>query len=284
MELRPVYVLLFGVAVTFALLLLVRIAGSLFSGESTGKKVSTTNGARRLLFAAEVLAVFLVASAAVKNCVTGKSLAHDVLWVSAMSFLGLVLLIASGRAGIALLLRSRLPAEIERGNTAAGVAAGAMYVACGIVTSHAIAGNDLPSLGLSLVFFVLAQLSLFIMITLFRALTVYDDAEQIQGENLAAAISYGGVAIAVAILVARALEGDFVSWSVSLRAYGMALLFAAALWPVRQILVQSVLLGFPITLRGGKLDDGIAADRNEGMGTLEAVSYLATALSIVRLA
>ncbi|MGZ3423366.1 MAG: DUF350 domain-containing protein [Polyangiales bacterium] len=92
------------------------------------------------------------------------------------------------------------------------------------------------------------------------------------------------MAIAISILIARALEGDFVSWPVSLKAYGFALLFALALWPVRQILVQSVLLGFPFKMRGGRLDEDIAKERNEAMGVLEAVTYLATALSIARLA
>jgi uncharacterized membrane protein YjfL (UPF0719 family) len=283
MELRPVYVLGFGVATTFALLLLLRVAQRVFAGEKAGDEMTKPNAARRMLFVGQVLAVFLVSAAVVHNCVTGN-LAHDAVWVSAMAVIGLVLLVASGRAGMLLLLRSRMTAEIERGNVAAGVAAGAHYVATGIITARAMAGNDLPSLGLSLVFFVLAQITLHLFVTLFRALTVYDDEEQIRGENLAAAISYGGVAIAVSILVARALEGDFVSWPVSLRAYGFALLFALALWPVRQILVQSVLLGFPFKMRGGRLDEDIARERNEAMGVLEAVTYLATALSIARLA
>lgn len=285
MELKPLYALLFGGAMTIVLLLLLRIGQRVFAPSHTvGDDLSKGNSARRLLQVGQVLAVFLIAAAAVKNCVEGQDLKRDILWAILMGALGLVLLVASGRAGLMLLLRSKLPAEIERGNVAAGVAAGAHYVATGIITSRAVAGNDLPSLGLSLVFFLLAQLTLHVFVSLFRFLTVYDDAEQIQGENLAAAISYGGVAIAIAILIARALEGDFVSWAVSLKGYGVALLFAFALWPVRQILVQTLLLGYPFTLRGGKLDDGIAAERNEGMGILEAVSYLATALSIARLA
>lgn len=284
-ELRPLYALAFGGTMTVVLLLLLRVGQRVFSPAHTvGGDLAKSNSARRLLQVGQVLAVFMIAAAAVKNCVEGTDLKRDALWAVAMGATGLLLLIVSGRVGLMLLLRSRLPQEIERGNVAAGVAAGAHYVATGIITSRAVAGNDLPSLGLSLVFFLLAQVTLHVFVSLFRALTVYDDAEQIQGENLAAALSYGGVAISVAILIARALEGDFVSWGVSLRGYGVALLFAFALWPVRQILVQSLLLGYPFTLRGGKLDDGIAAERNEGMGILEAVAYLATALSIARLA
>lgn len=284
MELRPLYALGFGVGITVLLLVLLRVGQKLFGKSgSAGEVLESDNTARQMVHVGQVLAVFLVSSSVVKNTIAGKDPKADALWAVAMACVGLVLLVVSARGGLMLLLKSQLPAEIARGNRAAGFAAGAHYVATGIIASRAVAGSDLKSLGLSLVFFVIAQITLHVFVSLFRFLTVYDDAEQIRGENLAAAISYGGVAIAVALLVARALDGDFVGWAVSLKGYGFALLFAFALWPVRQILVQSLLLGFPFTLRGGKLDDGIAR-RNEGMGALEAVAYLATALSIVHLA
>ena len=62
------------------------------------------------------------------------------------------------------------------------------------------------------------------------------------------------------------------------------LLFLLMLYPVRQVLVQVVLLGAPFTFRGGRIDTGVAAERNEGIGALEAVSYLATAFAIAELA
>lgn len=284
MELRPLYALGFGVGITILLLLVLRIGRRLFSKSgSSGEVLESENHARRMVHVGQTLAVFLVSASVVKNTIAGKDPKSDVVWAVAMALTGLALLIGSGRAGLRLLLQSRMEAEIERGNVAAGVAAGAHYVATGIIASRAVAGNDLRSFGLSLAFFVLAQITLHVFVSLFRLLTVYDDAEQIAGENLAAAISYGGVAISVSILIARALEGDFAGWAVSLKGYGLALLFAFALWPVRQLLVQSLLLGFPFTMRGGKLDDGIAR-RNEAMGMLEAVAYVATALSIVQLA
>ena len=114
---------------------------------------------------------------------------------------------------------AKLPKEIERGNVAAGLAAGSHYVATGIITSHAMAGNDLQTLGISCVFFVIGQLTLHLFVSLFRALTTYDDSEQIAGENLAAALSYAGAAIAIAIIIARATEGDFDGWASSLKGY-----------------------------------------------------------------
>jgi uncharacterized membrane protein YjfL (UPF0719 family) len=147
-----------------------------------------------------------------------------------------------------------------------------------------MAGSDVRTLGISVVFFVLGQISLHVFVSLFRALTTYDDAEQIAGENVAAALSYGGAAISVAIIVARATEGDFAGWGPSLKGYAGVLACVVALYPVRQVFVQMLLLRAPLKFRGGPIDQGISVDRSEGLGALEAVTYVATALSITRLA
>ena len=56
------------------------------------------------------------------------------------------------------------------------------------------------------------------------------------------------------------------------------------IFPVRQVFVQMLLLRSPLKLRGGPIDQGIAVDRSEGIAALEAVTFVATALSITRLA
>jgi len=283
MELRPLYVLAFAVGTTLGMLLLLQAVERLTSPHTIASDLKADNSARRLVRVGQVLGVFLVAASAVKNSAEGLSVTRDILWVSAFGAVAVLLLAVTGRLGVRLLLQGRLANEIDRGNAAAGLAAGANYVAAGIIISRAIGGTDLRSLGVSLVFFVIAQLTLHLFVSLFRALTTYDDAEQIHGENFAAALSYSGALIAFSIIIARALDGDFVSWSESLRGYGEVLLLAMALYPVRQVFVQMLMLHAGFTLRGGRLDSGIAVERNEGMGAIEAAAYLATALSISRL-
>jgi uncharacterized membrane protein YjfL (UPF0719 family) len=167
---------------------------------------------------------------------------------------------------------------------AAGVSAGANYVAVGILAAPAIAGSDLAGLGLSFAFFGLAVVTQAAYVALFRTLTVYDDSEQIQGENLAAGLSYAGVTVAVALILARALTGgDFVGWGPALAGFGGVALSALALYPVRQLIVQGVVLGRAPTLRGGALDHAIGTERNAGLATLEALTYLAVATALVQL-
>jgi uncharacterized membrane protein YjfL (UPF0719 family) len=284
MELSPLYALGFAIGTTLVLLGVFRLGRRVFAPDASVRKTfAESNAARHLLDVGQILGVFMVAAAVVKNCVRGEDLASDIASAAGFGVMGLVLVGLMGRLGTQLLLQSRLPSEIARGNVAAGLAAGSHYVATGIVAAHAIAGSKLRDVGLSLLFFALAMAALWAFVTLFRALTTYDDAEQIHGENLAAALSYAGLSIAVAIIVGCALDGDFVSWETSLKGFGLILLLALALYPVRQLFVQTLLLGAPLSLRGGRLDKGIGTERNEGIGALEAVSYVATALSVARL-
>jgi uncharacterized membrane protein YjfL (UPF0719 family) len=281
MELPPLYALAFAVGTTLVLLAVLRVVA--LGARAAKNDFAEPNGARHLLHVGQVVAVFILASAVVSNCVNGEDLGRDVLVTGAFGFAGLGLIAGVGSLGVRLLLRAALPAEIARGNVAAGIAAGSQYVAVGIVASHAVAGSKIRDLGLSLLFFVIAVVTLFVFVALFRALTTYDDAEQIQGENLAASLSYAGLSIAVAIIVGVALDGDFVSWDVSMKGYGAILALAFALYPVRQLFVQTLLLGAPLALRGGRLDVAVGTDRNGGLAALEAASYVATALSVARL-
>jgi uncharacterized membrane protein YjfL (UPF0719 family) len=278
-DVKPLYMVCFGAATTLVMLVLFLLGRRTLASELT-----KGNSAQRLLAVGQVTAIFLVAANAVKTAVKGVDIVHDLTWVAAFGVAGVLLIAITGQLGVRLLLHSRLPAEIDRGNVAAGLAGGAHYVATGIITSHAMAGNDMSELGISVVFFVIGQITLHVFVSLFRALTTYDDSEQIAGENLAAAMSYAGAAIAVAIIVARATEGDFGGWSTSLKGYVGVLACVLVLYPVRQVFVQMLLLRAPLKLRGGPLDDGIALERSPGIGALEAVTYIATALSITRLA
>jgi uncharacterized membrane protein YjfL (UPF0719 family) len=206
------------------------------------------------------------------------------VWAATFATAGIFLIQLTGSLGIRLLLRSTLDKQLERGNVAAGVAAGANFVAVGILAAPAIAGSDFAGLGLSFAFFGLAVVTLALYVTLFRALTTYDDAEQIQGDNVAAAVSYAGISLAVSLVLARALRGgEFSGWGSALAGFGWVAASALSLYPVRQVLVQGLILGRAPTLRGGKLDDAIGIDRNTGLAVMEALAYLATAVAIVEL-
>jgi uncharacterized membrane protein YjfL (UPF0719 family) len=278
------YLPAFGALTALGLLAVFRAGQRAFAPAHTLRvDVEAGNVARSLLQVGHVLGIVLIAGSVVASVVRGESLRDDALWAAAFGLSGVGLLALTGRLGVRLLLRARLPEEIERGNAAAGVAAAGHYVATAIIIARSFSGNGLAELGLSLFFFAVAQLTLHLFVMLFRALTTYDDGEEVLQENLAASLSYAGATVAIALLVGRAAEGEFTGWGPSLRSYAATLGASLVLYPVRQLVVQGLVLGARPTLRGGRLDEGIARDRNVGMGALEGVSYLAAALLLNRL-
>lgn len=280
----PVVRHVFAAAVAVGLLTLFHVTQRLLSPRHTVvADARGPNGAWTVVQAGHLVAVILLVPGVVTEALTHETVGVAGAWALAFGVLGVVLIQVVGELGIRLLLRSTLRQELETGNVAAGVAAGANYVAVGILAAPAIAGSDLRGLGLSLAFFTLAVGTQAAFVALFRALTVYDDAEQIQGENLAAAISYAGVSVAVAWVLARAVTGDFPGWGPALTGFAGVASAALLLYPVRQVVIQGLVLGRAPTLRGGALDHAIGAERNAGLAVLEALAYLAAAVAIVAL-
>jgi uncharacterized membrane protein YjfL (UPF0719 family) len=276
----PLYELAFAAGPPLVLVLLFQAALRLIAPLGD---VAHNHPARAVLQASYLFGLLSVSAAVVAGCVHGESLTADLAWTAAFGGSSVLLLVVTARLGVGVLLKSRLKQEITRGNLAAAIAAGAHYVATAIVLAKCLYGDDLRTLGVSMAFFAIALATLHAFLILFRALTVYDDFEEIVSGNVAAALSYAGITIALALIIGRAAEGVFTSWNESLKAYAKALVFAAALYPVRQVLVEAVLLRTGFVLRRGRLDDGIAREKDVGLGALEAASYLATAFFVSRL-
>lgn len=268
------YVALFAVATLLFMLALHRGARRVLD------RGAEPNTARRLLTVGELLGVLLVGAAVVKNNVRVEDLRADLTWTFAFALAGLAMVLGVGRLSLGALLRTRLHAELDENNASAGVAAASHMVATGLLASKAVSGHSARELGLAAVFFSLAMLAHAGFVALFRALTTYDDAEQIEGENLAAGISYAGLTVSVAVLIARAVEGDFNGWTASLLGFAGVSAWCLALYPVRQVVLASVLLGHRPRLRGGPLDEAIGASRDVGVASLEAAAYLGAALAI----
>src|SRR4051794_11243907 len=103
MELPPLYVTLFGLGTTLALVVLLRLLQRLGSP-------AKANTAQRLLQVGQVLAAFLVAAAAVKGGAQGESVTRDVTWVALFGVVALGLVLVTANLGIRLLMQSKLPA------------------------------------------------------------------------------------------------------------------------------------------------------------------------------
>ena len=177
-----------------------------------------------------------------------------------------------------LLFGRQLLHHAARGNGAAAAATAANQIAIALVVSRAVAGDAVGEVVPALVFAALGIVTWAVFVALFRMVTTYPDGQEIAGENHAAAVSYGGAAIALGLIIGHALDGPFAGWGGSLRAYARALALAVALYPVRQLVVEGLLLGQRPRLRGGELDRAIGQHRSVGVAAVEAAAYVATAL------
>lgn len=274
------YTAAFGVTASLAMLGLHRMIRRRASAlQSYGGEMTEKNGAAGYLHAGDALAVILVAAGVVKESVHGDDLKTDVVMCALFGIAALTVLQIVGAIGTRLLVGGRLEKAIQSGNAAAGVAAGAHHVASGIITARAFAGSSLRELTLSVVFFILACITHQLLVAIFRAQTTYDDGQEIEGGNMAAAVSYAGLSIAVALFIARALDGDFVSWKASLLGYAWVCAASLMLLPIRQLIIEGLLLGTRPTLRGGALDKKIAWERNVAVAMLESAIYVGAALA-----
>jgi uncharacterized membrane protein YjfL (UPF0719 family) len=191
--------------------------------------------------------------------------------------------IAAGWLEGRLLFGRALRRHLARGNGAAAVATAANQLALALMISRAVSGAATPELPVALVFVVIAIFTWGTFVGLFRMVTTYPDAQEIAGENHAAAVSYAGAAVALGVIIAHALDGPFLGWRASLHAYGAALMVALALYPVRQLVVEGLLLGCRPRWRGGELDRAVGQRHSVGVAAVEAAAYLATAWLVTSL-
>ena len=244
------------------------------------------NPARVLARAGGLLGVFVAIAAAAHGSGAGESWRGDLPWMGVFSAGALLLLFAGAWVMDRVFLGGGAQGcaqAVARGNVAAGVVSGGHRAAMGVVVAGCMYGSDVKTLAISAAFALLGLGTLLLFQALHRLLTRYADDQEVRGQNLAAALGSAGLTVALAIIVAHAAEGSFTTWAASLRGYALALLLAAGLYPVRQLLVKKVLLGFPLAFRGQLLDRAIAEERNAFIGAAEGLTYLATALLVTGL-
>jgi uncharacterized membrane protein YjfL (UPF0719 family) len=239
---------------------------------------TTEQGPRRLAQAGLLVGLGMLLPLSLRPCFTLHPTAESVWGALAFTASGVTALLLTAALWNRALLRGRMRGEVQRGNLAAGIVAATHSAGTGLLASHCFAADALANLPVGAVFFVVAEVALVALSLLFRALTDYADDQEILGENCAAAVSYSGVVLALSLIVGHASSGAFLGWIPALRSFGLFLLWAVLLYPVRQIVVARLLLGHPLRWRGGGLDHAVARERDVVVSCVEAAGYLAAAL------
>lgn len=260
--------------------------GAMTTSSGGASVAETTSGVgaertvRAVVRAGYLLGLALSVGAAVDGAFDERHGRAGLAWSVAFALAAAALLVVLPRLSSLWLLGVAGRRQATAHNLAAAIALSGNRIGVGVVLSHCFYGADLPTFLTSLAFVALAFLALLGLQWLYVRLTHYSDAEEIQGENTAAALCFAGVTVALSIIVGNAAWGEFTGWRSSLIRFGVALLLALGLYPVRQLVVRGLLLGLRPTMHGGELDRAIAQDRDVAVGAVEGAAYVAAALLI----
>jgi uncharacterized membrane protein YjfL (UPF0719 family) len=233
------------------------------------------NPAMGIAMAGYLFGVFWTVTALLANL--SYELLPDLLSVLLYGGIGIVLLTAVALGTCRVFLGMSLQEQLAARNVAAAIVVAGVYIATSLTYSGTLSGEG-GGFWILLLFFLLGQLALLGITYAFRWLTSYDDVQEIAAGNVAAALALTGVLIAVGLIVRWAVAGQYIGFFRSIGSFLLALLLALVLYPVRQVIVQWLLLGGTMHWRSSLLDSEIARDKNVAAGFMEATAYVTAAL------
>lgn len=129
---------------------------------------------------------------------------------------------------------------VLKGNVAVGLVEVGSFLASGMLLKSAFSGQG--SLMSGVVFFLLGQAALIGFFRLMEILSPYNDQHEIEAGNAALGLHFAGMLMALGIILAACVAGDFTHWGRDIGAFllaavkGVALLLAAS-WVADRVLV-----------------------------------------------
>jgi uncharacterized membrane protein YjfL (UPF0719 family) len=166
-------------------------------------------------------------------------------------------------------------------NLGTGAVVFASYIATGLVINGAVSGvavlDTTGTVISTVVFWALSQLALVAAELIYDAITSYDVHEQIEKDNVAAGVAFGGALIGIGNILRHAASGDLIAWDLSFQEFGLELLAGLILLPIVRYLTDKVLLP------GRSLTDEIVNQEHPNLGAafIEAFSYIGASFLIV---
>ena len=163
---------------------------------------------------------------------------------------------------------------IEQRNLAAGVLECGAYIAYAIVLAGAIrqpGGTPWTAIALLL----LGQGALIVTGRLYQKWTGYDVAKEVRAANLAAGTAFAMTLIALAILMLKAISGEFISWTRNLSFFVFDAIAGLILLMLLRWITDITLLPH------SRPTEEIVRDRNVNVGLIEGVLAIGIAVIIL---
>lgn len=123
-----------------------------------------------------------------------------------------------------------------------------IYLASGLIISACVTGDTLISHGRwygfasTLVYYILGMIFLVLFSKIHDKLTPYSLLEEIENDNVAVGISFGGHIIAIGLILMKASMGDVGTWSHGLLAYFIDLSAIVLLLPIVRIILDRIIV------------------------------------------
>lgn len=126
------------------------------------------------------------------------------------------------------------------------------------------------------VFWALAQLVLLVVGWFYEWVTPYKLHEELERDNGAVGLAFGGVLVGMGNIISIAVTGDFLGWGESLKFFTADVIFGLIVLLLIKKLTDAVLApGIRLS------DEQIEAEPNLGAGLLEAFGYIGGSMLIV---
>ena len=183
-----------------------------------------------------------------------------------------------------ILYKFKMEEELIRDrNQGTGAVSFGISVATGFIIFGAVSGEG-GNIWTAVIFWGIGQIILIMAGFVYNFIISYDLHEQIEKDNVAAGVSFGGALISIGIIVGVAAEGDFYSWSTDISWFIFMAVVGLMLLPIIRIITDKLLLPTVnlsdeiIGLKRDKTKEAMGP--NVGAAYIEAFSYIAAACII----
>ena len=204
-----------------------------------------------------------------------KNLLADTLEFMLYATLGILLLNLSRAINDKFLLRKfcNVKELVTDQNAGAGAVEFGSYIASGLVIAGAIHGQG-GGIHTALAFFILSQAALIGFALLYNIITPFDVHDEIEKDNVAAGVAFGGTLVALGIILLKGTVGDFISWQYNLTNFLVSVVSSLIFFPIIRILLDKLLIP--------KIDlnHAIAQNKNLAIGILEMTVAISFAVII----
>ena len=202
-----------------------------------------------------------------------REFGEDVLRVFIYSLAGIVALnlvrIFMNRL---ILYKFDIEAEVVGGqNVGSGAAEFGMYVATGLLIAGAVAGEG-GGPDTAAAFFGMGLVLLILFALFYQLTTSFDIHEEIEGNNTAVGIAFGGNLIAIGLVTFKAVFGNFSGWNEGVGAFVIFGVVGFVLLYAMRILLDKLLLPTIST------SNAIAVQRNVGVAFIESAVVISSAM------